>query len=210
MLLLLIDLKDSKPRYRICPSPPSKVHQIRYLSLGEGTESTYDVLTLSTEDGRVIFYDTTAAADLDSTKPTLAAQSVTPLCRAVGQLGGTATGIAGRIKDFEILKLGSKESHGNLLVVTASSDGAIRLWAIEREEMSLTRHHAKDTLGDVNNKRRDSKSNDTGTINFGLNNIGPPQIGRLLDIYETGNRITCLKAFIMAGQPGSHSSEAGE
>lgn len=205
MLLLLIDPKDSKPRYRICPSPPSKVHQIRYLSLGEDTESTYDVLTLSTEDGRVIFYDTTAAADPDSTNPTLAAQSVTPLCRVVGQLGGTAAGIAGRIKDFEILKLCSKESYGNLIVVTASSDGAIRLWAIEREELSLTRHHAKDTPGAVDNRRRDSKSNGTGTINVGLNHVGPPQIGRLLDVYETGNRITCLKAFIMTGQPGSRS-----
>jgi protein MAK11 len=56
---------------------------------------------------------------------------------------------------------------GNLVIVGASSDGSIRLWKLSSKD--LTFHGEKPSK----------------------------QVGQFLGIYETGNRITCLKAFAM-------------
>jgi protein MAK11 len=55
----------------------------------------------------------------------------------------------------------------NLLIVGGSSDGSIRLWRLSSAD--LNSHGGKDAK----------------------------QTGDLLGVYETGNRITCLKAFVM-------------
>jgi protein MAK11 len=128
-------------------------------------EKEVQVLAVSTEDGRILFFST-RPSDLIIT-PTVEgkeAEAALPAAKLIAQLGGKDAGLQGRIKDFKILPTttGSKES----IVVTASSDGAVRLFRI-------------------------SPSEDLGAGGK------VKQIGSLLGTYETGNRITCLEAFVM-------------
>ncbi|KAF2764482.1 WD40 repeat-like protein, partial [Teratosphaeria nubilosa] len=144
---------DSKPRAVLKPSPPTKFHQMRMLQA-----NNVALFAVSTEDGRVCFYDLSDIGEVDATK-------TLPQCTCRAQLGGRGAGVNNRIKDFDILTL---PGHG-LLVITASSDGAIRLWNIS-EPAALS---AKDDK--------------------------PTQVGVLLGTLETGNRITCLGAFPLDG-----------
>ncbi|CZT18018.1 related to MAK11 protein (maintenance of killer toxin-encoding satellite M1 dsRNA) [Ramularia collo-cygni] len=147
---------DSKPKAVIRPS--SKVHQMRFLPLPDLEQS---ILAISTEDGRILFYDvSTVKEEIDAAK--------LPLCPCVAQLGGAAMGISGRVKDFEIVALKGK---ANILIVTGSSDGAVRLWTVSGEQLA----------GEVSED-------------------GPKQVGKLVATQETGNRITCLGAFVMDGK----------
>ncbi|KAJ5812156.1 hypothetical protein N7474_008457 [Penicillium riverlandense] len=122
---------DSTPKCRVLPSPRSKLHQMKYISLGEG--KTDELLAVSTEDGRLIFYSTKVLqkAEEDDEAPI-------PYATAVAQIGGKQAGLPGRIKDFEILSLGGqpKEFHDNLLVVTGNSDGVVRIWKITGKELA--------------------------------------------------------------------------
>jgi protein MAK11 len=154
---------DSKPRCKFVPTEPrSKIHQLGYVKVGE--EKDVQVLAVSTEDGRILFFST-RTADLVTT-PTQEAEAPLPAAKLIAQLGGKDAGLTGRIKDFKILPstMGSKESES--IVVTASSDGAVRLFRISPSE----------DLGAGGEMK---------------------QIGSLLGTYETGNRITCLEAFVM-------------
>lgn len=86
-----------------------------------------------------------------------------PDANLTGQLSGKTSGFPGRIKDFEILDLTSCDAwRGTHLLITSSSDGTIRVWAV----------------------------NATSSAKEGISS-------RLLDSYETGNRITCMVAFVM-------------
>lgn len=113
-----------------------------------------------------------------------------PICQAFGQLGGNAEGLTSRIKDFEILK--PPDLHG-VLIVTGSSDGSIRLWMFNETDLQETLPDHEDSseteLGDPAN----SQPNETVA-----KPSDPQPIGKLLGTYEAGNRITCLKAFVMA------------
>ncbi|KAK3073556.1 Protein mak11, partial [Teratosphaeriaceae sp. CCFEE 6253] len=93
-------------------------------------------------------------------------------------LGGGGAGISGRIKDFEVLEVQADTPSRQtiLLVVTACSDGAIRLWSVGGK------------LTDLEAGRRE-----------------PQQIGSLMGTLETGNRITCLGAFILDGRVDERS-----
>lgn len=147
---------DSKPKAVVRPS--SKVHQMGFLSLPDTEQS---ILALSTEDGRILFYDVSSSdEEADAGK--------LPLCPCVAQLGGTPAGISGRVKDFEIVALQGSKS---LVIITGSSDGAVRLWTVSGEQFAA----------------QASKE-------------GPKQIGKLIATQETGNRITCLGAFVMDGK----------
>lgn len=121
-----------------------------------------------------------------------------PLCEAIGQLGGTAEGLTGRIKDFEILKLQGLQS---LLVITGSSDGAIRLWLLDEPELtdgkSVADTSLQDIVGNPTNGTANGETNDAKEAVAQLS--ATTQVGTLLGTYEAGNRITCLKAFIMSG-----------
>ena len=63
----------------------------------------------------------------------------------------------------------------DLIVLTAGSNGAIRLWSLTQDDLS-----------DVQSS-------------------GPKQAGRLLSTYQTGNRVTCLGAYVMDGKPGDRT-----
>lgn len=170
---------DSTPKAIIKPSRPTKLHQIRFLPtmLESGVE---DVLAVSSEDGRIIFYDARIPND------PIDIQSF-PSCETLAELGGAGAGISGRIKDFEVLPLNTEISGGatSLLIVTASSDGAIRIWAVAAVDIIAPIH--PELVGQVmwdpkaNGSQEDSR-----------------RVGSLIGTLETGNRITCLGAFVMS------------
>ncbi|EAW10222.1 putative 60S ribosome biogenesis protein Mak11 [Aspergillus clavatus NRRL 1] len=167
---------DSTPICRLLPSPRSKVHQMKYVALDPAAEDSEELLAISTEDGRVVFYSTKklrTAADDD--------ESPIPYAEAVAQIGGRAAGFPGRVKDFEILNVGQEAGakKGDLLVVTANSEGVVRVWMLRTKDLAP---NTKETT-----KATDEKSKEPENL----------QAGKLLNVYETGNRITCLKAFVM-------------
>ncbi|KAH9825380.1 WD40 repeat protein [Teratosphaeria destructans] len=155
---------DSKPRAVLKPSPPTKFHQMRMLRA-----NNVDLFAVSTEDGRVCFYDLSDIRDVDATK-------TLPQCPCRAQLGGPDANVKNRIKDFDILTLPG----AGLLVITASSDGAIRLWTVADAA-------ALSTKGDK-----------------------PTQVGVLLGTLDTGNRITCLGAFALDGTASADDLDDGD
>lgn len=126
-----------------------------------------ELLAISTEDGRVIFYSTKKLR-----QPEAGSESSIPYAEAVAQLGGKPCGLRGRVKDFDILSL-QDESFGKneFLVVTGSSDGVVRVWKLNGTDL------AAEPKDDSNTATR--------------------QTGQLLGTYETGDRITCMKSFVM-------------
>jgi protein MAK11 len=164
--------EDSKPKCRLLPQPLTKVHQMCYRRFGSDNEGTNDLLAVSTEDGRILFYSTaTLKQQKDSGNHT--DKTTIPDATLIARLSGKDTGVTGRIKDFDIIDLqSSTEYEPTSFIVTASSDGSIRIWQF--------------TLDDIVGKTPGRESQ--GTIT---------QIGKLIGTYETGSRITCLKAFLM-------------
>ena len=157
--------EDSRPRCRVVPGPLTKVHQMKFVDGMRGNGK--DVLALSTEDGRIVFYDTDAQ-EKPSTNGEAEDQKDTNEAKLIAQLGGKAAGLSGRIKDFEVLPVeDTNEDGSSAVIITASSDGAIRVWHLPRDALEKPRE-GKDL-----------------------------QVGQLIGTYETGNRITCLKAFVM-------------
>ncbi|KAL8953664.1 MAG: hypothetical protein Q9222_000501 [Ikaeria aurantiellina] len=161
---------DSKPKGIAIASPLSKFHQIHYVNVKTSESMTSSVLAVSTADGRILFFSTRSTQNLsDSTQ--------IPSFPIIGQLGGGSTGPGSRIKDFEYLEI--PETHGlhpASLVVTASSEGSICIWMLDLSA-------GLEGLKDDGQRQGISKS--------------ILQLGRLLGKYETGNRITCLKGFVM-------------
>ncbi|KAL4736865.1 WD40-repeat-containing domain protein, partial [Aspergillus similis] len=155
---------DSTPICRVLPGPRSKLHEIKYISVGDD-----ELLAVSTEDGRVIFYSTRNVRKADEGD-----DSSIPYAEPVAQLGGRSQGYPGRVKSFEMLSLkGQPGVNGDdFAVVTANSEGVVRVWRL---------------LGAQLRNAVAKKSTDTKDI----------QVGKFLSSYETGNRITCLKAFVM-------------
>jgi protein MAK11 len=141
---------------------------MKYVSPPADGDRKGDVLAVSTEDGRVVFYSTEDLQTAEEDESTIS--YATPLA----QVGGKQAGLPGRIKDFEILSLGeqAKEYRDGFLVVTGNSDGVVRIWKIAEKDIVL-----QEPIKDTKDTTR--------------------QVGRLLSSYETGNRITCLASFIM-------------
>lgn len=181
---------DSKPKCRILPSPLTKIHQIHYMTPSRTDDETNDLLAISTEDGRIMFYDTTNVVETQTTTP--ASKPEIPILKANCQLGGAAEGLTGRVKDFEVLKPSGSE---DFVIVTGSSDGAVRVWTVDEselvEEPSISRDFAADISISANGV--DGKANGNA-----MKLSTTRQIGLLLGTYEAGNRITCLKAFVMS------------
>ncbi|TKA26277.1 hypothetical protein B0A50_05056 [Salinomyces thailandicus] len=151
---------DSKPKAIIRPAPSSKLHQLRVVQVDKQT-----CLVTSTEDGRLLFFRLGALEEGSSAEKL-------PSCVCVAQVGGESTGLVGRIKDFEIMDRKDTTSDC-MLAVTASSDGAVRLWRIT--------------------------SDDIAAISAAEHNGPPKQIGETVGTLETGSRITCLAAFRLDG-----------
>lgn len=161
---------------------------MHYVTLSEDDDTSNDVLAVSTEDGRVLFYSTTRFSQLESTesdsKPDI------PICTSIGQLGGAAENVNSRIKDFEILRIPGSRS---LVIVTGSSDGAIRLWMLDDAEIAdgpLVQTTSMDNVI--------QKTEKAAAVPPSSNGAMITQVGSLLGTYEAGNRITCLRAFVMS------------
>ncbi|PKY05869.1 WD40 repeat-like protein [Aspergillus campestris IBT 28561] len=162
---------DSTPICRVLPSPRSKLHEMKYVSVDPSSEDSEELLAVSTEDGRIGFYSTQKTRKSDDE-----AECPIPYAEAVAQLGGKPCGLPGRVKDFEIMNLKNEPAVGknDFLVVTGGSEGLVRVWLLRGKEL-------------VGEKSKPSGESATPVR----------QVGRLLNAYETGHRITCLKAFVM-------------
>lgn len=162
--------QDSKPKSRILPSPLTKLHQMRYLTISEGGGHEMVVLVVSTEDGKVLFYST------DQSKGTVAevsSENSPPDSICLAQLDGKSDGIGGRIKDFEILRIPpSVDTSHRLMAVTAGSNGRVRIWIMQTKDFFSAKAGAEKLAK-------------------------PVPVGCLAGTYETGSRITCLRAFVM-------------
>lgn len=168
--------EDSKPKCKILPQPLTKLHQIGYVSIPNGSKEEKSILAVSTEDGRILFYGSDSPTQ-SSTNGTSEDDTSIPDATLYAQVGGKTVGFTNRIKDFEILSLPSKD----MVAITASSDGTIRI--IRLLATSLTK---------------------------ALQEEKPTQLGTVIGTYETGSRITCLKAFVMLPPQEMEGELAGE
>ena len=172
---------DSMARAVIRPEPATKLHQIRFLTTAS-EDKLGNVLAVSTEDGRILFYNVRIPSEeADPQK--------LPSAPQIAQLGGRTAGIDGRIKDFEVLRIPrtADDEDSPLLIVTGGSDGTVRLWTLSSSEVE---------------KSTDQSSDGQEAINGKINGAGKTgrQVGDLVGALETGNRITCLGAFLMDGK----------
>jgi protein MAK11 len=129
-----------------------------------GDEEDIQLLAVSTEDGRILFYST-RPADLVTSATAQGKEAPLASAKLFAQLGGKEAGRSGRIKDFSILSNGECLTR-DFIVVTGGSDGALRIWKLAAAEVASHEGKAK-------------------------------QVGELLGTYETNNRVTCLKSFVM-------------
>lgn len=161
--------EDSKARCKVLPQPLTKLHQICYLSLPDDSDKEMTLLAVSTEDGRILFYHTNKISPA-STDDASGRDQVIPEAECCAQVGGKTAGVDTRIKDFELLL--SHDASGKsetLYIVAASSDGTIRL--IHFPIVHLCEAVVKGAKA--------------------------AQLGTIIGTYSTGNRITCMKAFVM-------------
>lgn len=145
--------QDSKAKCIFLPSKLTKVHQIAYFTIEHGRE----LLAVSTEDGKVLFFETTSASSADENLP---------IIHPLAYTGGEKHGIKSRVKDFVILDL-NKHGFAGRLIVVGCSDGNVKMITISESEV-----------------------------------LKPSQEDRFVGTasaasYSTGNRITCLTAFVM-------------
>ena len=178
---------DSKPKCYLLPMPRTKIHQIRYFTIrNSSVENAQELLALSTDDGRLLFYSTRSLQfTLHTTSPLTVS---VPLCEPIAQLGGLSQSTVGRVKDFEMISLPNCQVS---LIVTGSSDGAVRLWLIDEGELWK--------LATSTSKASESfHGTMSQTTCFTEEVPGTLQVGRLVDTYETGHRVTCLKALVMS------------
>jgi protein MAK11 len=154
---------------------------MKYVPRSADNNQIDDLLAVSTEDGRVIFYSTTELKEPDEDE-----ESKIPYATSVAQVGGKQAGFPGRIKDFALLSLEeqAQEIRNGFVVVTGNSDGVVRIWNVDGQDLVAPKKKSKDP-----NKPKDATR----------------QIGNLLSTYETGNRITCLASFIMLPTEDSSS-----
>lgn len=165
---------DCRLRCRIHLDARVKVCRLRYVRVSEEKQ----ILAVSTEDGCVLFYDTLTDATTSTVEPLQDSKTAEiPRAKLIARLGGVAAGVQGRIKDFIILELPTRD----LLVVTGSSDGAVRLWHISPDRDLVSEQGGNDK-----------------------------QVGELLGTYATKNRITCLEGFVMIPRPEGVEDEASE
>lgn len=160
-------------------------------------------MAVSTEDGRVLFYSTYTEPEDDNANPDKPSSS-TPLCKLLGTIGGLEIGLAGRVKDFEVLQVPTGKSD-RILIITGSSDGAVRLWLIDIANLAkgavLNSEAANGKKKAESIKAPKESTGDIAEEAQPNNTASSTQVGILLGTCETGNRIMCLKAFELTGEP---------
>ncbi|KAI9897158.1 hypothetical protein N3K66_008180 [Trichothecium roseum] len=198
---------DSVPRCRLAPPTlRTKLHQMEFLELsrddddddsaGTTTTTTTTLLAVSTEDGRVLFFST---AD-DDIRPPAEGQTY-GTARLVASLGGRSAGVASRIKDFAVLRSAARP--GTLLLAGGCSDGKVHLWRVTESELVAAAESKR-----MNESKSKGKETETGTEKDGA--VAENNVGSLVGVYDTGNRITCLAAFVMIPRPEDVEEEDEE
>ncbi|OJD18731.1 hypothetical protein AJ78_01268 [Emergomyces pasteurianus Ep9510] len=185
---------DSVPTRVLLPSPRTKLHQMKYINVGMSSGNKRELLALSTEDGRILFYSTkTSSSPSTTTVPKDESKSTIPAAQLVAQLGGKDHGQSSRIKDFEALPVKAQGwNNTTFVVITSGSDGAVKLWMLTEADFAAA---SKDC-----SPEKDATTQKNGTSSTSTSTSAKPvvaQVGKLLGTYESGNRITCMKAFVM-------------
>ncbi|KAB5558131.1 WD40-repeat-containing domain protein [Coniochaeta sp. 2T2.1] len=127
---------DSLPRCRVMGGERTKVHEIEYVKVGEEAEDGKEdesLLVVSTEDGRLLFFSTRKEDLVEEEEKD--GKVVLPNAKLVAQLGGKEAGVSSRIKDFKFLALDGEEGKRFWYVITGSSDGKLRVWKLEADEL---------------------------------------------------------------------------
>lgn len=174
-----------------------RIHQIRYLGTAKDDKYRSTILAISTEDGRIVFFSTSKTIRGENSESGIG--QVIPFCCVLGQVGGTHEGVQSRIKDFEIITFSrTKQFRGNVLLVAGCSSGSIYIWMLAKTQFD---ERSRETAGDpsIQLERGIALGNIDDLNKLQCNEI--PQLGRLLGSYDTGKRITCLKAFVKSELP---------
>lgn len=208
---------DSLPRCKVLSDARTKTHDFRYVEVDDDPDAVeadkaglFSLLAVATEDGRILLCSTraedivaapatatssAAEAGKDDKKAAAAASASLPSARLIGQVGGSATGVTGRVKAFKILPVlepvtGAAKGEKKRLqkawyVVSATSTGMLRVWKITGQEL------------------RGAWKNSTAVSASGSPLAARPskQLGTLLGAYQTPDRITCVEAFVMIPRP---------
>ena len=178
------------------PNPATKIHQIHYTELHKSNDITTELIAVSTEDGRVLIYPTNVS---DTKHHHLGPKGSVPTLKPIGQVWGD---IKGRIKDFDILRVCSiRDPTEHLHLVSANSHGTICVWTLDRNDLSSDTTASPCASAKDKGEPEVSKISAGGTAASSLNVGSTRKVGRLLGKYETGHRITCLKAFLMSETP---------
>lgn len=135
-------------------------------------EQKLSVLAVATEDGRVMFFST-QEEHLTTTESSKDKEATLASAKLVGYVGGRDAGVSSRIKDIVTVK--SEVDADALYVVGGSSDGKIRVWKLSVAELQK------------------------GCT--AMNGGKETQLGKLMGMNETQNRITCMAAYLMIPRP---------
>lgn len=203
-------VKDSKPKAKIVPHPSTKVHQTHYAEISGSSKVKTEVLALSTEDGRILFYSSVDRAKDCGQKSGI--KSKVPSLQALGQLGGPKQDQAGRIKDFEILSLqGAKDSHNDTIVVSGGSDGLIRIWKLNNSFLFANEAAITPNLNSEHGQSTVICGLDKTDKEALSHQLEIPTVGDVVGSYDTGSRMTCLRAFVMwsPGPNGKGNQDPG-
>lgn len=128
---ILVFGMDSKPKCKVVPETRTKIHELCYVQVGD--EEDVQVLAVSTEDGRILFYST-RPADLVTATEAGGKDAPLPSAKLLAQLGGKMAGVSGRIKDFSILGNGAGATK-DLIIVSGGSDGVVRVWNLPAKDL---------------------------------------------------------------------------
>lgn len=120
---------DCVPKCRVMRDTKTKVHEFGYVEVDGNREE--NVLVVSTEDGRLLFFSTATEDLLEPAK-----DKTLPVAKLVAQLGGKEAGVSGRIKDFTVLPVEDEDGKRSFFVVTGSSDGTLRLWQLDAGDLA--------------------------------------------------------------------------
>ena len=126
---------DCRPKCRLMPDTKTKIHEMCYVQ----TDGGETVLAVSTEDGRILFFSTAK----DNVKAPTEEKRTLSSATLVAQLGGKVAGVSGRIKDFTILPVEDEDGARSWFIVTAGSDGRVRLWRLGTGDLRSTGEHGK-------------------------------------------------------------------